>query len=521
MNLLVPLPVVLPLLASGVLLVARRHVLLQRLLSLAVLGAVTVDAAVLLVAADRGGPLAVQTAGWAAPLSVTLVADRLSALLLLVSSLVVLIVLLYAIGQGVSGTSEAEPTVFHPIYLTLAAGVGLAFLSGDLFNLFVGFEVMLASSYVLLTLSPTRERVRAGMTYTVTSITSSILFLTAIGLCYAAAGTVNLAHLAARMDGLPAGIREALGALLLVVFGVKAAVVPLHFWLPDSYPVALSKITAVFAALLTKVAVYGLIRTQTLLFPREDVSALLLVLAMATLLVGILGALAQEDINRALSFTLVAHIGYMLFGLALFSLAGLAGAILYLVHHILVQAALFLASGLLQRHRGTTSLRSLGGLADDAPRVALLFFAPAMSISGIPPLAGFVAKLGLLQAGLAAGSILAYAAAATAVATSLLTLVVMARIWVTAFWGAPPQADRQAGEQAGGQAGRGPAARVGSTRAVRFGFSLMDGTAMALLIVGLAVAALAGPLSAVSARAADGLLDRTPYRQAVLQEVRS
>lgn len=510
MNVLLSLPVILPLLAAGVSLLVRRRIQAQRALSVVVLAVIPAVAAAMLVAADRGAPLVVQAAGWRAPLGVTLVGDRLSTLLLLVSGLVIFIVLLYAVGQGVSGTSEAEPTVFHPVYLILAAGVGLAFLSGDLFNLFVGFELMLASSYVLITLSPTGERARAGMTYTVTSLTSSILFLTAIALCYAAAGTVNLAQLAERLEDVPPGLRDALAVLLLVVFGTKAAIVPLHFWLPDSYPLALSKITALFAALLTKVAVYALIRTQTLLFPREDASTLMLGLAVATLLVGILGALAQGDLNRALSFTLVSHIGYMLFGLALFSVAGLTGAIIYLVHHILVQAALFLVSGLVQRQRGVTALTSLGGLAGEVPRVAVLFFVPAMSISGVPPFAGFVAKLALLQAGLAAGTAPVYAAVFTAVVTSVLTLVVMSRIWVTAFWGAPRGAPRRTTP--------GTAEAVPSTRHVRSGFALMDGATVFLLMIGLTVAVLAGPLSTVSARAADGLLERTTYQQAVLGE---
>ncbi|MFD0541721.1 proton-conducting transporter membrane subunit [Actinomadura luteofluorescens] len=209
---------------------------------------------------------------------------------------------------------------------------------------------------------------------------------------------------------------------------------PMHLWLPDAYPAALTKVTAVFAALLTKAAVYALIRVETLVFPREHGSWVMLVLAAGTMVVGTLGALANDDIHRVFSFTLVGHIGYMLFGLALFSVAGLTGAILYLVHHIVVQATLFLVSDLIQARTGETSLHRLGGLARLSALIAVLFFIPAMSVSGVPPTSGFVAKLALFQAGLGSGRPLAYAVTGVAVLASLLTLMAMARIWALGFW---------------------------------------------------------------------------------------
>ena len=240
----------------------------------------------------------------------------------------------------------------------LAAGISLAFLTGDLFNLFVAFEVMLVASYVLLTLDGGGAQVRAGMTYVVVSLLASVLFVTAVGLVYAATGTVNMADAADRMAELPQGVRVALGLTLLVVFGIKAAIFPLFSWLPDSYPTAPSPVTAVFAGLLTKVGVYAILRTQTLLFPGEGaIAAVLLVLAVLTMVVGILGALVQDDLERLLSFTIVSHIGYMLLGLGLYSVAGLAGAILYTVHHIVVQTTLFLVAGLVERREGTSSHR--------------------------------------------------------------------------------------------------------------------------------------------------------------------
>src|SRR5215213_11693784 len=222
--------------------------------------------------------------------------------------------------------------------------------------------------------------------------------------------------------------------MLLIAFCIKAAVFPLSAWLPDSYPTAPAPVTAVFAGLLTKVGVYAIIRTQTLLFPGGALDDLLLWAALATMLVGILGAVAQSDLRRMLSFTLVSHIGYMVFGIALGTTAGLAGAIFYVVHHIAIQTTLFLVAGLVERQGGSTSVDRLGGLAKASPLLAVLFFVPAMNIAGIPPFSGFIGKLGLLEAGVADGGWLPVVLVAGGALTSLLTLVAIARVWSRAFW---------------------------------------------------------------------------------------
>ena len=503
---LLPLPVVLPLLTAGLSIALGRHQRLQRLLSVLTLVAVAVVAAVLLRSADTTGPAVVQLGGWAAPAGISLVADRLSALLLLVSALVLLAVLLYAIGQGSADGRRSAVAVFHPCYLVLAAGIAMAFLTGDLFNLFVAFEVMLVASYVLITLDGGAAQVRAGMTYVVVSLLASVLFVTAIGLVYAATGTVNMADAAVRLADVPDGVRLVLGLVLLVVFGIKAAVFPLFSWLPDSYPTAPSPVTAVFAGLLTKVGVYALLRTQTLLFPDSGaLSQVLLVLAVLTMVVGILGALVQDDLKRLLSFTVVSHIGYMLFGLGLATAAGLAGAILYTVHHIVVQTTLFLVAGLVERRTGTSSLRRSGGLQHVAPVLAVLFLLPALSLAGIPPLSGFLAKLGLLQAGLADGGGLAVAGVVAAVATSLLTLYAVGRAWTETFWGpvadVVPDTDRSDGVD------------VATARTPR----LMTSAAVAAVVGGLALTVIAGPLYGLTARAAEDLVTPDRYVQAVLR----
>jgi multicomponent Na+:H+ antiporter subunit D len=505
-DVLVPLPVVLPLLGAGLQVVFARRQVFQRSLSLAVLTAVLVSAVALLVRADRDGAQAVQLGDWAAPYGITFVADRLAALLLVVSSAVLLAVLVYAVGQGVADGRRSTLAVFHPCYLVLAAGIGMAFLTGDLFNLFVAFEVMLVASYVLLTLDGGSAQVRAGMTYVVVSLLSSVLFVTAVGLVYAATGTVNMADAAERIAELPSGVRTALGLTLLVVFGIKAAVFPLFSWLPDSYPTAPSPVTAVFAGLLTKVGVYAILRTQTLLFPGDGAIAdVLLVIAIGTMVFGILGALVQDDLKRLLSFTIVSHIGYMLLGLGLYSVAGLAGAVLYTVHHIVVQTTLFLVAGLVERREGTSSLTRGGGLSHVAPLLAVLYLVPALSLAGIPPLSGFLAKLGLIQAGLVDGGALPLAAVGAALLTSLLTLLAMGRVWTEVFWGpvaeVVPDADP------------GDRVDVGVLTTPR----LMTSAAAVAVTAGVALTLVAGPLYGLSERAAEDLVSRTPYVSAVLR----
>lgn len=496
MNWIVPLPVVVPLLGAGLALAFGRRPRIQALISLTAIIGLFVASIVLMVASDLHGPQVVNVGSWGAPVGISLVVDRLSALMLAVTAVVLLGVLLYALAQGIADGPEGAPlTVFHPTYLVLAAGVANAFISGDLFNIYVGFEILLAASFVLLTLGGTGERIRAGSIYVVVSLVSSVLFLIAIAMIYAATGTVNLAHLSERLADLPPNFQFVLQALLLVAFLIKAAVFPMSAWLPDSYPTAPAPVTAVFAGLLTKVGVYAIIRTQTLLFSDTRMDTILLTAAIVTMLVGIIGAVAQDDLKRLLSFTLVSHIGYMVFGLALSSHMGLSAAIFYVAHHITVQTALFLVAGLVERRSGTTSLERLGGLAKLAPALAIVFFIPAMNLAGIPPMSGFLGKIGLLQAGVEAGTPLAYTAVAASLLTSLLTLYAIAKAWNKAFW-------QPATEEL-------PDVRTPKS---------MFGPAAALAGIGIVLAVIAGPLYAYTDNAARDLTTRSPYVSSVLVE---
>ncbi|SMH45440.1 multisubunit sodium/proton antiporter, MrpD subunit [Rathayibacter oskolensis] len=441
MTALIPLVVTLPLLGAAVALILGRHRRAQILVNIVTLSAVLVISSVMLVIVltGDGGGSAVYVGGWEPPWGIVLVVDPLSALMLVITSITLLGVLLFSVGQGlVDGNRETPVTIFHPTYLILSAGILNAFVAGDLFNLYVGFEILLAASYVLITLGGTAPRIRAGTTYVVVSLVSSVFFLSAIGLLYGATGTVNMAQLSIRIAELPADVQLVLHVMLLLGFGIKAAVFPLSFWLPDSYPTAPAPVTAVFAGLLTKVGVYALIRTETLLFPGGALTEVLLVVALLTLVVGILGAVAQADIKRMLSFTLVSHIGYMVFGIAIGTQAGYAATIFYVIHHITVQTTLFLATGLIERVGGTTSILRLGGLLKASPLLALLYFIPAMNLGGIPPFTGFLGKVGLFVAGAESAveqpDWLIWAVIGAGAVTSLLTLYAVARVWNMAFW---------------------------------------------------------------------------------------
>ncbi|WP_094287749.1 Na+/H+ antiporter subunit D [Mycobacterium lehmannii] len=522
---LIPLPVLLPTLGAATTLIAGRRPRLQRLLTLVVLSVVVAVCGALLYLADRDGTLVLHVGGWGqsvpgmGPLGITLVVDRLSALMLVVSAIVLLAVVFYAIGQGVRDGDERQPvSIFMPTYLVLSAGVCMAFLAGDLFNLFVGFEVLLAASFVLLTVGASKDRVRAGISYVMVSMVGSLIFLFGLALVYGATGTLNLAELSVRLDDVSGGVRSAMFAVLLVAFGIKAAVFPLSAWLPDSYPTAPAPVTAVFAGLLTKVGVYSIIRAHSLLFPDGGLDPVLLVAALLTMLIGILGAIAQSDIKRLLSFTLVSHIGYMVFGIALSNQLGMSGAIYYVAHHILVQTTLFLVVGLIERQAGASTMDRLGGLAAASPLLAFVFVIPALNLGGIPPFSGFIGKVALLEAGAQDGSVLAWTLVAGGVVTSLLTLYVVVRVWTKAFWRS--RADAPEGHLSAAL----PSALLDEPEDIQFVDrdhvgrmpAGMVGPTGALIAAGLALTVLAGPIFAYSERASNEVLDRSEYITAVV-----
>ncbi len=504
---LIPVPVMVTFFGAAIALLFPRRPKVQRVISIGSLLTVVALAATFMVLTERHGAMALWIGDWPVPLGIALVVDRLSALMLLVAGVVALSVLIFSTGQDRGEVRRETPvSIFHPTFLLLMAGISNAFLAGDLFNLFVGFEILLFASYVLLTLGGTKERVRAGTTYVVVSLLSSSLFLTSLAAVYAATGTVNMAQLSLRLAELTEPVQLLLQCMLLTTFSIKAAVFPLFSWLPDSYPTAPAPVTAVFAGLLTKVGIYAIIRTQTLLFPESPLTNLLMVASLATMVLGILGALAQVEIKRMLSFTLVSHLGYMVFGVALHSREGLAATIFYTAHHITIQAALFLVTGLIERRGRSSSLDELGGLLKVSPALAVLFLVPALNLGGIPPLSGFLGKVGLLHAGAQYGGPLAWVTMAGGVLTSLLTLIAMARVWGRAFWGVPPERVPDEGEATGD-----------GDDDVRAMPPLMVFATGILVTCSLALTVLAGPLYDYAARAAESIRGEH-YVAAVLPE---
>lgn len=516
---LIPLPIIVPAATAAIALLLARFPKAQQAIALFSLGSLLGVAGALVYLIYAHGIHTVQVGGWDAPIGITLVADNLAVLMVTVSQLVLFAVMWFGIGQGISDGDEDEPiSVFVPTYMLLNMGVSMAFLAGDLFNMYVGFEVLLVASYVLLTLGASSSRTRAGVSYVMVNMLSSMVFLLAIGLVYQAVGTVNFAHISLRMEDIPDGTRTAIFAVLLVAFAVKAAVFPLSAWLPDSYPTAPSMVTAVFAGLLTKVGVYAIIRTRSVVFPDGRLDDVLMWAGLATMLMGILGAMAQNDIKRLLSFTLVSHIGYMIFGIAVGNTLGLGGAIFYIVHHILVQTALFLVVGLIERQAGSSSLRSLGGLAKSSPLLALLYLVPALNLGGIPPFSGFLGKVMLIEAGAQDGSATAWILVAGSIITSLLTLYTMILVWSKAFW--RDRSDAPEGDTVLAQ----PAALRERTQMVaiaerddvgRMPLGMVMPTAL-LVLASVGVTVLAGPLSNVATEAASNVANVDEYRAAVL-----
>lgn len=487
-----PAAVILPVIGAGVSLVAAPSRAAQRVITAVTLALVLANA-IWLFAEVRGSGIQVSNmGGWPAPVGITLVADTLAAAMLVVSAAMLMIVALYTVGPDSGDDASAA---FHPVFLLLAAGISASFVTGDLFNLYVAFEVMLISSYVLLTMQGTKSQVHAGMTYVVISLIASVLLVIGIGWVYAATGTVNMADVSLAMPGVEPALRSGLGVFFLLVFGIKAGLFPLFFWLPDAYPTAPAPITAVFAGLLTKVGVYTIIRSQTLLFPHEGAWPLLLVLAGITMIIGALGAIAQDDMRRILSFQSVSHVGFMLMGLGLFTVFGLAATIFYVINHIVVNTALFLLAGRVEQLTGSATLRDTGGLMHRYPWLASGYGIAALSLAGIPPLAGFAAKLGLIQAAAVEHSWLIMA---TALIASLLAIYVITKIWAGVFWGVDPHPERDR------DAGRWP----------------LTAAATAVAVAGcLAITVAAGPVYRVAKDAAGELIHtgpESPYVEAVM-----
>ncbi|MEM8925550.1 MAG: proton-conducting transporter membrane subunit [Actinomycetota bacterium] len=400
------------------------------------------------VVSDGGRRLVLQLGDWEAPFGISLVVDGLAAALLLLTAILAAATIPFAIGT----LDARERLHFHPLVLTLLTGVNGTFVAGDLFNLYVFFEILLMSSFVLLTLGGQRSQVNGGLRYVVLNLLASVVFLITAGVAYGNLGTLNLAQLAERLDGanVPEAEQRLIALLLLITFASKAGLFPFYFWLPSSYHTPAPAVTALFGGLLTKVGIYALFRILSLLFPDlwVDWRRLLLIVAGATMVTGVLGAMAVPTIRRVLSFHVISQVGYMVMGLGLAATTdpaiatfALAAGIFYIGHHMIVKTALLMAGGVAELEAGGGNLTRgrLRGLVTTNRALAVLFFLAAFSLAGIPPSSGFVAKLGLLQAAIDDGR---YTIAAVSLVVSLLTMMSMVRLWQAAYWGTPSTEER-------------------------------------------------------------------------------
>ncbi len=490
---LIALPLVLPIFAVGILLCLRRaSEAVRHGVNIANCGVLLGVACLLMARVWDGTVLVLRAGSWPAPFGIVLVADLLSALMVLVTAIIGLTVAIYAAS---SGTAKFRG-YFAPLYQALLMGVNGSFLTGDLFNLYVWFEVMLMSSFVLVALPGGRPQLEAAVKYLTLNFIASAFFLVGLGVLYGMVGTLNMADLSVKLAEMgDSDLVLSSAVLFLVAFGIKAGVFPFYFWLPSSYHVTPTPVAAVFAGLLTKVGVYACARVFTLVYSGQQdfLAQLLLPIGVLTMITGVFGAASQFFIPRILSFHIISQIGYMIVGLGFFTRGAIAATIFYIFHHILVKTNLFLIGGIIGRKTGTQALAKTGGLYRKSPWLAVLFLVPALSLGGIPPLSGFFAKFALVKEGLRLEQ---WAVVAAALAVGLLTLYSMIKIWNEAFWKDAPAGDRQ------------------PDRAVPW-FMIVPAVALATLTVGVGL--FPAVLLDLSTRAAEQLLDPSAYMEAVLQ----
>ncbi|MHA1525111.1 MAG: Na+/H+ antiporter subunit D [Alphaproteobacteria bacterium] len=429
-------PIVIPLLTAALAIMLRSRVGWQPIIALAGFAATGVMTIVLLVHVAAKGPLALTMSNWLPPFGITFAVDMLGALLACVATLVAGLVAVYGL---VDTDVQAQRYGFYPLMLMLLVGINGSFLTGDIFNLYVWFEVMLISSFGLIVIGGTKEQLDGAIKYCFISLIGTTFFLIATGLLYGVAGTLNMADLYSTIRALPAHAPlSGIALLYALAFCIKAAAFPVFFWLPASYHTPKFAVSAVFAGLLTKVGVYALIRTFTIVFAQGpgQVFEVLTVVGVATMLVGAMGAMAQNELRRMFGYLVISGVGSMIVGLALHTPQTIAAAIFYAVHSILVITALYLMAGAIFRMAGTTRLRDLGGLYSASPMLAGLFLVLVFAISGFPPFSGFWPKLILVSGGLAAE---AYWPSAAVLVTGVLTTIAVGRAWGLVFWRPAPE----------------------------------------------------------------------------------
>lgn len=431
MNNFVVLPLLIPLLAGLLTAFLKNNILLQRMLSLISIIFTTGVSLYLVHQVSIDGIQILEIGGWQAPFGIVLVIDMLSAILLVTTGIVSFACILYAFN---SIGEKREQFYFYPLFLFLITGINGSFITGDLFNLFVFFEVMLLASYVLVTLGGEKIQLREGIKYVIINTTSSTLFLVAVAYLYATVGTVNMAHLSVLIaEAGQTGILTTIAVLFLIVFSLKAALF-LFFWLPGSYSAPPTAIAAIFGALLTKVGIYAIFRMFTLIFyhQTEITHTLIAVMAILTMVLGGFGAVAHWEIRSIIAYNVIISVGFIISGLAIFTSEAIVGAIYYLVHDMAMKALLFLLGGTIISIVGTGKLKEISGLIRNHPLLGWMFLIVALSLAGVPPLSGFIGKVLIIQEGLATGF---YWLAAIGLISSLMIIYSLIKIFMNAFWG--------------------------------------------------------------------------------------
>ncbi|GAT33629.1 multicomponent Na+:H+ antiporter subunit D [Terrimicrobium sacchariphilum] len=447
----------------------------------------------LAIRAFHGPPLVLLMGGWAPPLGVVLVVDGLAAIMLCLSTVVALACILFSYAEI---PVWAEQPLRLPLMQLLVAGINLSFLTGDLFNLFVAFEIMLVASYALLTLEANDRHIKEAFPYLAVNMFGSALFLVAAGLAYSVFGTLNLADISRRAEAMQGDFGVMVVAVLLVVvFGIKAGVFPLYYWLPNSYPILPFSLGAFYSGMLTKVGIYVLLRTFGTVFPHNltPLYTALAWLAGLTMVLAVLGAVSRNFIRGILSFHIVSQIGYMILAIGFFTPLAIAACIFYVIHHIIVKSSLFLIGGTAMFYNRTDNLARMGGLLKASPILATCFLLQAFSLAGVPPLSGFWGKYAIILVGLEEHR---YWLVVAALVASVLTLVSMLKIWMGAFWQKLP-VDGTAAPEA-------PAAARAMTAIV-----------CALTLISVAIGFGAEFFFGIAQTAATSLLDPSQYREAV------
>ncbi len=427
---LIVLPVIFQLFIAVLLLAFRQKIQAQRFLSI-VLSIVALMMSVWLFAEVwQNGIVTMQAGNWSAPFGITLVADVLSCTLVLLTTISGLAVTVFS---AATIDKERQKFGYFPVLHFLIMGLNGAFLTGDIFNLYVWFEIIIIASFVLITIGAEKDQLEGAMKYVTMNLLASAIFLTAIAMLYGLVGSLNMADLSLRVAEIEnRGLVNVTALLFFAGFGIKSAIFPLYFWLPASYHTPPSAISAIFGGLLTKVGVYALLRIFSLIFYGDAFTFdLILVIAIFTLFSGGIGALVQSNIRKAFSYLIICHIGFMIAGLGMFTTVAITGAIFYLIHDIVVKTNLFMVSGLILKIKDSENIKKLGGLYAEYPKISLLVAIPLFSLVGIPPLSGFWPKLSLILAGFETSN---YVLIGFILFASFITLFVIGKIWAEVFW---------------------------------------------------------------------------------------